>query len=144
MKTYHLGINLGHDRSVAIISEGEIKVAIQQERLDRSKHSLGYLHQFIGDNKKIQLPWEAINYCLRELNINISDLSSITANMPGEDYSEEILKKTLPKNIADKVKVIPSHHLSHAYSAYWPSGFDKSIVISIDATGSAINNRTES
>ena len=50
---YHLGINLGHDRSVAIVSDGEIKVAIQQERLDRSKHSLGYLNQFMGDNTKI-------------------------------------------------------------------------------------------
>ena len=68
MKNYHLGINLGHDRSAAIVSDGEIKVAIQQERLDRSKHSLGYLHQFVGNDKTIQLPWEAINYCLEELD----------------------------------------------------------------------------
>ena len=69
---YHLGINLGHDRSVAIVSDGEIKVAIQQERLDRSKHSLGYLNQFMGDNTKIQLPWESIHYCLNELGIAVS------------------------------------------------------------------------
>ena len=144
MSSYHLGINLGHDRSVAIVSEGEIKVAIQQERLDRSKHSLGYLHQFIGDNSKIQLPWESINYCLNELNISLEELETITANMPGEDYSLDILKKSLPKAISTKLKTLPSHHLSHAYSAYWPSGFDKAIVLSIDASGSTKNNQTES
>jgi len=141
---YHLGINLGHDRSAAIVSAGEIKVAIQQERLDRSKHSLGYLNQFMGDNKKIQVPWESINYCLNELGIGFDELSSITANMPGEDYSEEILKKALPQNLIEKIQVIPSHHLSHAYSAYWPSGFDDSIVLAIDATGSTHSNQTES
>lgn len=144
MEKYHLGINLGHDRSAAIVTKGEIKVAIQQERLDRSKHSLGYLHQFIGDNRKIQLPLESINYCLKELNINLNDLCSITANMPGKDYSEEILKNSLPRNISDKIMTIPSHHLSHAYSAYWPSGFDEAIVISIDASGTTNNNLTES
>ncbi len=144
MKKYHLGINLGHDRSAAIVSDGEIKVAIQQERLDRSKHSLGYLHQFIGDEKNIQLPWEAINYCLKELDINLEDLSTITANMPGNDHSAMILKRSLPKNISEKIKIIPSHHLSHAYSAYWPSGFDKSVILAIDASGSTINNNTES
>ena len=119
---YHLGINLGHDRSVAIVADGEIKVAIQQERLDRSKHSLGYLNQFMGDNTKIQLPWESIHYCLNELGIDFDQLTSITANMPGTDYSEDISKKALPQNTVEKIRVIPSHHLSHAYSAFWPSG----------------------
>ena len=141
---YHLGINLGHDRSAAIVVDGEIKVAIQQERLDRSKHSLGYLNQFMGDNTKIQLPWESIHYCLNELGIGFEQLGSITANMPGTDYSADILKKALPQNTIDKIQVIPSHHLSHAYTAYWPSGFDKSLILSIDATGSTHRHKTES
>lgn len=141
---YHLGINLGHDRSVAIVADGEIKVAIQQERLDRSKHSLGYLNQFMGDNTKIQLPWESIHYCLNELGIDFDQLTSITANMPGTDYSEDILKNALPQNTVEKIRVIPSHHLSHAYSAFWPSGFEESLVLAIDATGSTHNHKTES
>ena len=34
---YHLGINMGHDRSVAVVQDGKVIVAIEQERLDRIK-----------------------------------------------------------------------------------------------------------
>ena len=85
-----------------------------------------------------------LNYCLNELNISLEDLKTITANMPGEDYSLDILRNSLPKAISTKLKTIPSHHLSHAYTAYWPSGFDKAVVLSIDASGSTKNNQTES
>jgi carbamoyltransferase len=144
MSKYHLGINLGHDRSAAIVQDGEIKVAIQQERLDRCKHSIGYLHQSIGDDSKMQLPWEAINYCLEEVGIDIMELESITANMPGIDHAPAILKNSLPSPLADMVQTIPSHHLSHAYSAYWPSGMDEAVILAVDASGSTHSNRTES
>lgn len=133
---YHLGINLGHDRSAAIVKDGKIEVAIQQERLDRTKNSIGFLHQSLGNCKNIQIPHEAIQYCLRKCNIGIDQLSSITANMPGIDYSADILQRSFPKEFVDKVCIIPSHHLSHAYSAYWPSGFDEAIILVADASGS--------
>ena len=141
---YHLGINLGHDRSAALVADGKIIVAIDQERLDRQKHSIGFMHQSIGDTSQIQLPHEAIQYCLQKENLNWEDLTSITANMPGIDYSEQILKKALPKSVHNKIKTIQSHHLSHAYSAYWPSGFDKAIILSVDGTGTAKEGWTES
>ncbi|MCC5465362.1 carbamoyltransferase C-terminal domain-containing protein [Pelosinus baikalensis] len=133
---YHLGINLGHDRSAALVRNGKIEIAIQQERLDRTKNSIGFLHQTLGDCKSIQIPHEAIQYCLRKYNIGINDLSSITANMPGIDYSEDILQRIFPRELSDKICTIPSHHLSHAYTAYWPSGFDEAIILVVDASGS--------
>lgn len=133
---YHLGINLGHDRSAAIVKDGKIEIAIQQERLDRAKNSIGFLHQSLGDCKNIQIPHAAVQYCLRKCNIGINDLSSVTANMPGIDYSEDILQNTFSRELSDKICVIPSHHLSHAYTAYWPSGFDEAIILVVDASGS--------
>lgn len=133
---YHLGINLGHDRSAAIVKNGKIEIAIQQERLDRTKNSIGFLHQSLGDCKNIQIPHEAIQYCMRKFNIGINDLSSITANMPGIDYSKDILQRIFPRELSDKIYMLPSHHLSHAYSAYWPSGFDEAIILVVDASGS--------
>ncbi|NRA13750.1 MAG: methyltransferase [Crocinitomicaceae bacterium] len=141
---YHLGINLGHDRSAALVADGKIIVAIDQERLDRQKHSIGFMHQSIGDTSQIQLPHEAIQYCLQKENLNWEDLASITANMPGIDYSDQILKKALPKSVHHKIKTIQSHHLSHAYSAYWPSGFNEAIILSIDGTGTTKDGWTES
>lgn len=133
---YHLGINLGHDRSAAIVKDGQIKVAIQQERLDRIKNSVGFLHQSLGNCKNIQIPHEAIQYCLRKCNIGIDQLASITANMPGIDYSADILKRSFPKEYTERIHIIPSHHLSHAYSAYFPSDFDEAIILVADASGS--------
>ncbi len=145
MSNYHLGINLGHDRAAAIVKNGEIIVAIHQERLDRSKHSLGFLHHSVGHEAQIQLPDEAIRYCLDSAGINYSDLATVTANMPGTDHSADILQRKLPPEFSNKVQKIPSHHLAHAYTAYWPSGFDEALVMVVDASGSTdVQRKTES
>ncbi len=136
MTLYHMGMNLGHERSVAIAKDGEIIVAIEQERLDRHKYSPGYMLHAPGVAAQIQIPAEAMRYCLDTCNITLSDLSTITANMPGHDCAPDILRRVLPAEIVDKVMRIPSHHLAHAYSAYWPSGFDEALILAVDATGS--------
>ncbi|AKG20857.1 carbamoyltransferase C-terminal domain-containing protein [Calothrix sp. 336/3] len=145
MTQYHMGINLGHERSVAIAQDGEIVVAIEQERLDRHKYSPGYMLHAPGVAAQMQLPSEAIRYCLDTCNITFSDLTTITANMPGADCAPDILRRVLPSEIIGKVMRIPSHHLAHAYSAYWPSGFGEALILAVDATGSTTSDhRTES
>ncbi|WP_055074456.1 carbamoyltransferase C-terminal domain-containing protein [Pseudanabaena sp. 'Roaring Creek'] len=145
MMQHHLGINLGHERSVAIVRDGEIVVAIEQERLDRQKYSIGYMLQSVGVASQMQLPWESIRYCLDSCGIAIADIASITANMPGVDFAPDIARRVFPKDVADKVIALPSHHLAHAYSAFWPSGFDEAVVLAVDATGSTgADHRTES
>jgi carbamoyltransferase len=144
MVQYHLGINLGHERSVAIVEAGVVRVAIEQERLDRNKFSLGYLLQAPGRPDQMQLPAEAIRYCLDACGIELRDLASITANMPGEDFGPQILQRSLPPEVADRAHSIPSHHLAHAYSAYFPSGFDQALVLVVDASGSTNDHQTES
>lgn len=145
MTQYHMGMNLGHERSVAIVKDGEIQVAIEQERLDRKKYSLGYLLQAPGVASQIQPPFEAIRYCLDSCGIAMSDLATITANMPGHDYAPDILRRVLPTEIAEKTLKIPSHHLAHAYSAYWNSGFEDALILVTDASGSTSpDHRTES
>jgi carbamoyltransferase len=141
---YHLGINLGHERSVAIVQDGEILVAIEQERIDRQKYSPGYMLHSPGDASQIQLPHEAIRYAIDAIGIGMGDLETITANMPGHDYAPEILRRTLPPELVHKVRQIPSHHLAHAYTAYYPSGFEESIILVVDASGGTTNRQTES
>ena len=119
----HMGINMGHDRSVAVVEDGNLVVAIEQERLDRMKHSVGFMYQAPGEMRQIQVPGQCIRYCLDTLGISLSGLTTITANMPGVDHAPNILEAKFSKEIAKKVQVLPSHHLAHAYSAYWPSGF---------------------
>ena len=65
MKEYILGIScFYHDSAAAIISDGEIVSAAQEERFTRKKHDSGF-------------PKNAIIYCLNEQNLNISDLKCI-------------------------------------------------------------------
>jgi carbamoyltransferase len=141
---YHLGINLGHERSVAIVKDGEILVAIEQERIDRQKYSPGYMLHSPGDASQIQLPHEAIRYAIDAVGISLGDLETVTANMPGNDYAPDILRRVLPTELASKVHRIPSHHLAHAYSTYYPSGFEEAIVLVVDASGNTIERQTES
>ncbi|MEO0533163.1 MAG: carbamoyltransferase C-terminal domain-containing protein [Cyanobacteria bacterium P01_A01_bin.123] len=145
MSQYHLGINLGHERSAALVKDGKIVVAIEQERLDRQKYSIGFMLQAPGIAARMQPPHEAIRYCLDSCGITLDELASITANMPGYDFAPEIMRNVFPAEIADKVIALPNHHLGHAYSTYWPSGFDQALVLVADATGSTdVEHRTES
>lgn len=141
MSMYHLGINLGHDRAAALVRDGEVVIAIQQERLDRCKHSVGFMHQAVGDSSQIQIPDEAIRYCLEGCGISWSDVATITANMPGIDHAPDILRRKLSPELTDKVLKIPSHHMGHAYSAYWPSGFEDALILVADATGTTDQDR---
>ena len=140
MTHLHMGINMGHDRSVAVVRDGKLLVAIEQERLDRIKHSVGLMHQAPDEMQRVQVPDECIRYCLDALNLSMADIATVTANMPGIDHAPDILKRKFPKEISSKVQVIPSHHLAHGYSAYWPSGFDESLVLVADASGRTFND----
>ena len=92
MNKLHMGINLGHDRSVSVVSQGKILVSIEQERLDRIKHSVGFTYQSPGEMRHIQAPSEGIRYCLDMLDVSLGDMETITANMPGVDFGPEIMR----------------------------------------------------
>ena len=103
MGQLHMGINLGHDRSVAIVRDGKILVAIEQERLDRIKHSVGFMVQSPHLLRQIQVPGESIRYCLDTLSVPLSAMATITANMPGHDHGPSILRGKFSRDISEQV-----------------------------------------
>lgn len=149
---YILGISaFYHDSAAALIKDGAIIAAAQEERFTRKKHD----HRF---------PKNAINYCLNEAKININDIDIVTF------YDKPILKferlletylsyapigiksfiKAMPLWIKEKLwmkeliktelgyqgKVIfPEHHESHAASAFYPSPFQEAAFLTIDGVG---------
>ena len=86
----HLGVNLGHDRAAAIVARGEILVAIEEERLDRIKHSPGIRRT--GSGYELELPERAIDYCLRALGVDASAITTVTANSPGVDLGPRLAR----------------------------------------------------
>ena len=152
---YILGISgLYHDSAAAIIKDGEIIAAAQEERFSRKKHDPS-------------LPINAINYCLEEAKIKPENLEAVVyydnpkltlnrvvCNMQylNEDYQnyielnlESILKDKIwihkklrneYKKLGKKDKLyVMKHHASHAASAFFPSPFSNAAIITIDGVG---------
>ncbi len=135
---YILGLNLSHDRSAAIVHDGEVVVAIEEERLDRIKHSEGFLIQGHFERLTKTLPLKAVTYCLETADIGIDELDAVVANRPLGDGGIWRTLRELP--IRDKSKVhelpVPSHHLTHAATAYYTSPFESAAILVVDQAGS--------
>ncbi|MEW6557724.1 MAG: carbamoyltransferase C-terminal domain-containing protein [Elusimicrobiota bacterium] len=142
---YILGVNLSHDRSACLLKDGKILVAIEEERLDRLKHSRGILCNTVLRQNNTVSPMKSINYCLNYAGISLDTLDLIVGNIPGNDISAEILKKEIPIKNKNKIKTLPQpgHHLAHAFGVYFASPFKKSAILVVDATGNTTNNSIE-
>ena len=147
-----------HDSAAAIIEDGEIVAAAQEERFTRKKHDPSF-------------PANAIKYCLNYAGIEINELDAVVfyekpllkferlletyysfsprglrsfiAAIPVWLRQKMFLKRVIFEELLkvqefDKKKVrllFPEHHLSHAASAFYPSGFEDAAILTIDGVG---------
>ncbi len=108
-----------HDGAAVLIRDGEVLAAIEEERLNRIKHSNCF-------------PFRAIKQALALSGLTLDDVDRIAFN---------VLKNTLEqveqKNFIRDVQSFRycHHHIAHAWSAYGPSGFDQSLIYSVDGSG---------
>lgn len=135
-----LGINgwieRGHDGGAALLEDGKLKFAIEEERLIGIRHAYD------------RIPYESIRMICEKEKISIEDINIIAI---GWDYpnlwkmfgAKFISKKEMSKVIlgtekyADKIMYV-EHHIAHACSAFYPSGFEKALVLVIDGQGEYI------
>ena len=151
-KIYILGISaFYHDSAAAVICNGEIIAAAQEERFTRKKADASF-------------PINAINFCLSYANIEINEIDEVVF------YDKPILKfdrilasylHTAPLGIRSFFKAIPlwlreklwvedqikkdlkydkdilftQHHQSHAASAFYPSPFNEAAILTVDGAG---------
>jgi carbamoyltransferase len=150
-----LGINALHsDSSACIIKNGELVCALEEERLNRKKHTA-------------QFPILAIEECIKIAGINKNYITDIAINnnpksniLPKLFFTlknikiqknNEFIKRfknkiNLKKVICDKLNIKRNikfhnieHHLSHIASAYFPSNFNKTNALSIDGSGDFVS-----
>lgn len=130
-----LGFSVGHDKGAVIIENGKVVVGITQERLSRIKHDGAYQGGLI--------PFESINYCFNSLGITYKDIDLYvysTTEIVDDVYQQFFSKyQELNKN---KLKFLP-HHLAHAYSTFFSSGFEESSVVVADASGSILSYKNK-
>lgn len=150
---YILGISaFYHDSAAALLRDGEILAAAQEERFTRQKHCASF-------------PGQAIRYCLQEAGIALKDvafvvfyekpflkferllltylnyapvgLSSFLKAMPAWLKEKVFLKDLLLKELEgfDGEMLFTEHHESHAASAFFPSPFEKAAILTMDGVG---------
>ena len=158
--SYILGISAYyHDSAAALIHDGEIIAAAQEERFTRKKHDAGF-------------PKNAIIYALKEAKISLGQLdyivfyekplltfdrlletylayapqglqsfiSAMSVWLQEKLYLKTVVKKALAELGNCKPKQLPpllfgEHHQSHAASAFFPSPFEKAAVLCMDGVG---------
>ncbi|MEK9135152.1 MAG: carbamoyltransferase C-terminal domain-containing protein [Patescibacteria group bacterium] len=139
---YILGINgwhtRSHDPSACLVKNGKILAMAEEERFIRQKYAFE------------KIPINATSYCLHEAKISPSDIDIVAFgwdykqkyNLRGIkwDYTKnELLDILYPKAIfkydkKPKLIIVP-HHLAHAASVYFTSGYKKAAILIIDGQG---------
>jgi carbamoyltransferase len=159
MPTYILGVSAYfHDSAAAILRDGEILAAAQEERFTRIKHDAAF-------------PTNAVRYCLNETGIELHDVQHIayfekpllkferlietyltsvphgrktfTVAMPswikGKLFQKsnmgKIFKSEFGDDQAGRRMLFAQHHDSHAASAFYPSPFEEAVVLTMDGVG---------
>lgn len=141
-----------HDGAAVLIRDGRVIEAVEEERLNRVKHSNFF-------------PGRAIRRCLQSAGVTLSDVDVVAMNFsertrrtfpadPGLPSADSFLEDpsaphaTVREQIADlflrefgvdisRKLHFCDHHLAHLWSAWGLSGFDESLVVSLDGSGDA-------
>jgi carbamoyltransferase len=130
-----VGINRTQDGSVAVTRGASTVYSLQKERLSRRKHHWGRL----GDLPKLYVP---VMPALREpVDLVVECFSSDDEVKHIEAYHDEV-REALTFTGEPRIVTI-SHHLSHLYSAFWPSPYDSAAAMIIDGQGSPVRDFTE-
>jgi carbamoyltransferase len=148
-----LGINaVYHESAAALLVDGELVVAVEEERFNRIKHA----KEANFDNPH-QFPERAIRFCLNHAGLTAADIDHVAYSFdPAQRrkrYRAEwwdprweetfrlrlgqvrhVAEELLGRGLSQKFHFV-SHHLAHAASAYFPSGFDRAAILSIDGIG---------
>jgi len=140
-----------HDSAAALLKDGELVAAAEEERFTRKKHTN-------------EFPVESVNYCLKYAGLKINDIDYIGFYELPERKFDRIINTHIhyfPKTfrqfvpfmalwfmrnlrmenfLREKLKyenelVFIDHHLAHAAAAFLPSGFDEAAILTVDGVG---------
>jgi carbamoyltransferase len=121
-----LSIHLGHDSSVCVFNDGHVEEYFLLERITRKKHDY---------NEEVLL--KLVNTICSRLNISTLCISSFNTY---DDFVITIFKECKKYNPNIKLMMQYDHHLNHASLAFYNSGFDESLVVVVDGSGSTIKD----
>jgi carbamoyltransferase len=142
-----------HDSAAALVVDGQIAAAAQEERFSRVKHDPGF-------------PFHAVDYCLRQGGVSFDQIDyvafydkpllkfdrlvetylafaprgftsfrrAIPVWVKEKLFLDRELRGSLPGKFRRRI-IYGVHHVSHAASAFFPSPFDEAAVLTLDGVG---------
>ncbi|HXQ71951.1 MAG TPA: carbamoyltransferase C-terminal domain-containing protein [Pyrinomonadaceae bacterium] len=133
-----------HDSAALLLRDAQVLSAIEEERLNRIKHTNCF-------------PVSAIKYCLNENRMTLADVDYIAINcaehimdiiakrnflanarlkgpVNGRSYLAYLFAREFDIDVTQKIRFC-RHHVAHAWSAYAPSGYDSSLILVLDGDG---------
>lgn len=140
---YDVGEGNNHDSSAALLHNGEVLAIYEEERLNRIKHT----------NK---WPCLAINACLDVAGITYDQVDYFTFNLTektlekilwnyfsqlgmnppsAHTFLQQLLQDQFQADISTDKVLLYNHHFAHAVTAFYPSQFEKALVVTIDGSG---------
>lgn len=146
---FNVPYNAIHDAAAVLVRDGRVLAAIEEERLNRIKHT----------NK---MPHRAVRFCLEQAGVRAEELDAVVFYAT-EPYVNRILELvhlgdfTLPELLTPRGMVqrivreavgaeidpqkiyFVDHHWAHAVSAYAMSGYDAALVVTLDGQGEGIS-----
>ena len=143
-----------HDAAAALVCDGKIICAAQEERFTRKKNDSDF-------------PQQSVQFCLRHASLNVAQLDAVVfydkpilkftrlletylavapggwrtfptvlSNWLGEKLDlRKAIRAELPELRRDCQILFTEHHQSHAASAFYPSPFDEAAILTIDGVG---------
>ena len=126
---YVIGISSGikhghHDGGAVLLRDGKLIAAAEEERFTLAKHARG------------ELPRGAISFCLKQAGIGIQDVDWVCSPLRTYPHYARRVSEYLKYQFGHSPKVeLYDHHVCHAASSYYGSGFREAIVACFDFSG---------
>jgi carbamoyltransferase len=137
--------DIGHDATAAVIKDGKVVFAVEEERLNRSKHFMG-------------LPAMAIAACEQRAGVSAAQMKVSYYLNPSDEHRARRVKacsrfvdpaaaQAVDREFQSAAELIRSplsqwpslrmvdHHRAHAASAFYPSAFERALVLIADGQG---------
>src|SRR3954468_1069887 len=128
-RMYVIGISSGikhghHDGAAVLLRDGELIAAAEEERFTLAKHARG------------ELPRGAISFCLKQAGITMRDVDWICSPLKTYTNYTQRLTEYFKYQFGHSPKIeLHDHHLCHAASSYYGSGFSEATVACFDFSG---------
>lgn len=130
------GLAYSHDSAAVLLQDGKVIAGVEEERLNRIKHSS-------------KAPVQAIRYCLEQGGIGIAEIDYIAFYLSFERARSELdktrqgilryIRLAFGYEFPGERILFINHQLAHAMSAYAMSGFEQALIFSVDGSGDGIS-----